>query len=149
MAAISGDELRERQAPQEAAPMSEVSVDALDVRAWSLASGLARAAIGVGMLAAPQQSLRALGLTEVSAATVMVSRIAGIRDLVLGAATLTALGDRDRLRAATLASAVADAGDTFAFGVALGTSERTAGARGIAAALPAAIAGVWTAWRLS
>jgi hypothetical protein len=128
--------------------MSEVSVDSADVRAWSLASGLGRAAIGVGMLAAPELSLRALGLTEVRPATVMVSRIAGIRDLVLGVATLAALEDRDRLRAATLASAVADAGDTFAFGLALGTTERTAGARGIAAALPAAVAGAWTVWRL-
>jgi hypothetical protein len=128
--------------------MSEVPVDSPAVRAWSLASGLGRAAIGVGMLAAPEFSLRALGLTEVRPSTVMVSRIAGIRDLVLGVATLTALEDRDRLRAATLASAVADAGDTFAFGLALGTSERTAGARGIAAALPAALAGAWMVWRL-
>jgi hypothetical protein len=129
--------------------MSEVPVDAPDVRAWSLASSLGRAAIGIGMLAAAERSLRALGLTEVSPATVMVSRIAGIRDLVLGVSTLAALEDRDRLRTATLASAVADAGDTFAFGVALGTPERTAGVRGIAAALPAALAGAWTAWRLS
>jgi hypothetical protein len=128
--------------------MAAISGDQL-IRAWSLASGLGRAAIGIGMLAAPHVSLRALGLTEVSPATVMVSRIAGIRDVVLGVSTLIALEDRDRLRAATLASAVADAGDTLAFGVALGTPERTAGARGIAAALPAAVAGAWTVWRLS
>jgi Domain of unknown function (DUF4267) len=129
--------------------LSGAGVDRPDVRAWSLASGLGRIAIGIGMLTAPERSLRALGLTEVSPASVMVSRVAGIRDLVLGVATLAAMEDRDRLRAATLASAVADAGDTFAFGVALGTEERTAGARGLAAALPAAIAGAWTTWRLS
>jgi hypothetical protein len=63
--------------------------------------------------------------------------------------TLAALEDHDRLRRATLSNAVADAGDALAFGVALRTSERTAGTRGIAAALPAAVAGVWTAWRLT
>jgi uncharacterized protein DUF4267 len=129
--------------------MSGAAVDEPDVRAWSLASGLGRIAIGVGMLAAPGPALRALGLTEVSPATVAVGRIAGVRDLVLGVATLAALQDRDRLRAATLANAVADAGDTLAFGLALGTPERTAGSLGIAAALPAAVAGLWTAWRLS
>jgi hypothetical protein len=37
----------------------------------------------------------------------------------------------------------------MAFGVALGSKERTAGMRGIAAALPAAVAGIWVSWRLS
>ena len=120
-----------------------------DVRAWSLASGVGRIAIGFGLLAAPETALRALGFSEVGPANVALSRIAGVRDLVLGVVTLAALEDRDRLRSATLANAVADAGDTLAFGVALGTPERTAGARGIAAALPAAFAGGWTARRLS
>ena len=120
-----------------------------DVRAWSLASGVGRVAIGIGMLAAPEPALRALGFKEVSPSTLAVGRIAGIRDLVLGAVTLAALDDRDRLRVATLANTVADSGDTLAFGAAIRTSERTAGARGIAAALPAALAGAWTAWRLT
>ena len=124
-------------------------IDAPDVRAWSLASAGGRIAIGLGMLAAPGLALRALGFKEVTPATVAVGRIAGVRDLVLGAATLAALEDRDRLRTATLANAVADARDAVAFGVALSNSERTAGARGIAAALPATIAGIWAAWRLS
>lgn len=129
--------------------MSAAAVDDPDIRAWSLASGIGRIAIGFGLLAAPEPALRVLGFTEVGPATVAVSRIAGIRDLVLGVATLAGLEDRGRLRAATLANTVADAGDTLAFGVALGTPERIAGARGIATALPAAVAGVWTAWRLS
>ncbi len=90
-----------------------------------------------------------LGFNEVSPATVAVGRIAGIRDLVLGVVTLAALEDKDRLRTATLANAVADAGDALAFAAALGTAERRAGARGIAAALPAAVTGAWTAWRLT
>ena len=125
------------------------ALEAPDVRGWSLASAAGRITIGIGMLAAPGRALRALGFNEVGPATTAVGRIAGVRDLVLGVVTLAALEDRDRLRTATLANAVADAGDALAFGVALGTAERTAGARGIAAALPAAIAGAWTAWRLT
>jgi hypothetical protein len=129
--------------------MSPAAVDDPDVRAWSVASGLGRIALGVGMLVAPEPALRALGFSKVTEATVAISRVAGVRDLVLGVATLARLRDRGDLRAATLANAAADAGDTLAFGLALGTPERAAGARGIAAALPAAIAGVWAAWRLS
>jgi Domain of unknown function (DUF4267) len=129
--------------------MSGAALDAPEVRAWSLPSAGARIAIGLGMLAAPEPALRALGFDEVTPATLALGRVAGVRDLVLGAATLAALGDRDRLRTATLANAVADSGDTLAFGLAIGSTERTAGMRGIAAALPAAIVGGWIAWRLS
>jgi hypothetical protein len=128
--------------------VSDAVLDSADVRTWSLASGIGRVAIGVAMLAAPEPALRLLGFVEVSPATAAVGRIAGIRDLVLGAVTLAGLEDRARLRAATLANATADAGDTVAFALALGDGERTAGARGLAAALPAAVAGLWTAWRL-
>ena len=125
------------------------AVETPDVRAFSLISSAGRIAIGVGMLAAPEPSLRALGFSDVGPATAAVGRIAGIRDLVLGAATLAAFDDPARLRAASLANAVADAGDAAAFAIALRTSERTAGIRGIAAALPAAAAGAWVTWRLS
>jgi Domain of unknown function (DUF4267) len=137
--------LRLRHFAKLSAPVSD---QRRDIRVWSLASGVGRIAIGFGLLAAPKPALRALGFTEPSPATVAVGRIAGIRDLVLGAATLAALEDRGRLQAATLANVAADAGDTLTFGLALGTPERTAGARGIAAALPAAVAGAWAAWRL-
>jgi hypothetical protein len=125
------------------------TVETPDVRAFSLISSAGRIAIGVGMLAAPEPSLRALGFSDVGPATAAIGRIAGIRDLVLGAATLAAFDDPARLRAASLANAVADAGDAAAFAIALRTSERTAGIRGIAAALPAAAAGAWVTWRLS
>ena len=106
-------------------------------------------AIGIGLLAAPEPSLRALGFSEVSPATVAVARIAGVRDFVLGGATLGALGDRKRLRTATDANATADAGDTAAFALALGAGERDAALRGMAAAIPATLAGIWVARRLS
>jgi hypothetical protein len=129
--------------------MSDAATDAPDVRAWSLLSAGARIGIGLGLLAAPGPSLRALGFDEVSPATVAIGRIAGARDLVLGLSTLAVLEDSDRLRTATLANALADSGDAFAFAAALRTPERTAGVRGVAAALPSAIAGAWVAWRLS
>jgi hypothetical protein len=128
--------------------VSDGTVDSPDIRGWSLASGIGRIAIGVGMLAAPGGSLRLLGFSDVTSATATVSRIAGVRDLVLGVVTLAALDDRERLRAATLANAAADAGDTIAFALASEAGERSAGARGLAAALPATVAGLWTAWRL-
>jgi hypothetical protein len=123
--------------------------DAADVRGFSLISAAGRIAIGLGMLAAPETALRALGFSEVSPATRAVGRIAGVRDLVLGLVTLAALDDPARLRTASLANAGADAGDAAAFAIAMGTEERTAGIRGIAAALPAALAGAWVTWRLS
>jgi Domain of unknown function (DUF4267) len=126
-----------------AAPMTR------DVRAFSFVSAAGRIAIGVGMLAAPEPSLRALGFSEVGPATAAVGRIAGVRDLVLGLVTLSALDDRAQLRTASLANAVADAGDAAVFAVALRSGERAAGVRGVAAALPAAAAGVWVSWRLS
>jgi hypothetical protein len=132
-----------------AGPETSASVADAEVRAWSLVSGFGRIAFGIGMLAAPEWALRALGFRELSPAAIAVTRLAGGRDLVLGLVTVAALNDRDRLRAATLANTVADAGDTLAFGLTHGTEERAAGTRGLAAALPAAIAGAWTAWRLS
>jgi hypothetical protein len=128
--------------------VSGTQVDAPDVRAWSLASGLGRIAFGVGMLAAPESALRALGFTDISPATVVVTRVAGVRDLVLGLVTVAGLDDRDRLRRATVANAVADTGDAVAFGIGMRTPERGAAVRGLAAALPAAAIGCWTAWRL-
>jgi hypothetical protein len=106
-------------------------------------------AIGLGLLVAPEPSLRALGFSDVSPATKAVARIAGVRDFVLGGVTLGALDDGERLLSATVANATADAGDAAAFVLALGQGERDAGLRGLAAALPATLAGLWVARRLS
>jgi hypothetical protein len=78
-----------------------------------------------------------------------LARLAAVRDVVLAVATLFALNDSDRLRAASLANAAADGGDTLNFALALGRTERNPAARrGIAAALPATAAGLWVFWRL-
>jgi hypothetical protein len=100
------------------------------------------------MLVAPDRALRALGFSEVTPTTTAVTRLAGIRDFVLGAVTLGAIGDRERLLSATVANATADAGDSAAFALALRAGQREAAVRGLAAALPATLAGIWVARRL-
>lgn len=126
------------------------SARAADVRALTLASGAGRIAIGIALALAPRQALTALGFSDHSAATVAIARIAGGRDIAMGAVTLMAGDDADRLGQASLANAAVDAGDALAFSAALASGEDVGGAaaRGISAALPAAIAGVWVASRV-
>jgi hypothetical protein len=111
--------------------------------------GASRIAIGIGLALAPTSMLRALGFRAESPATTVIARIAGGRDVVMGVTTLLALGNRDRLAAASLANAAADAGDAATFAAALraGGPLRLAGLRGVAAAAPASLAGLWVAWR--
>lgn len=94
--------------------------------------------------------MRLLGFDRASDQTVVVSRLAGGRDLVMGAATLLAVSDPDRLARASIANAAVDAGDAAAFAAALGADERmrAAAVRGLAAAVPATLAGIWIALRL-
>lgn len=119
------------------------------MRAATLVSALGRIAIGTGLMVAPELSLRALGFSEVSPALKAVARVAGIRDLVLGGVTLSAMDDPERLLGATVANATADAGDTAAFALALRDGERDAGLRGLVPAALATAGGIWAAWRLS
>jgi hypothetical protein len=122
-----------------------------DVRALALVSGLGRLAIGAGLALAPHRALGVLGFRDRGAATVAIARIAGGRDIALGTATLLALGDRERLRAASAAGTFVDAGDALAFAGALRSGDRDArdaGLRGIAAAVPATMAGAWVVLRL-
>ena len=137
-----------------AAPEETSAVDSFDVQAlgWGLAAG--RLAIGIGLMAAPERTLEALGFGRVSPATLAVARLAGGRDIVLGALEAAALrsGDRERLRRATLAIAAADAGDTAIFGAALASGEnsvREASMRGAASAGLATAAALWVVGRLS
>ncbi len=119
-----------------------------------------RIAIGAGLALVPRQALAALGFRDASPTAVTISRIAGGRDLIMGTAALAARDDRVRLRSATLANAAADACDVATFAAAIGFHRdsgrrsasrdevRTAGIRGIAAAVPATLAGLWVARRL-
>jgi hypothetical protein len=68
---------------------------------------------------------------------------------VLGAWQARALGDRARLRRATLAVAACDAGDALAFAIAARRGSRTTlAAKGLAGSVPATLAGVWLIARL-
>jgi hypothetical protein len=116
-----------------------------DVRVLSIGSALGRLAIGVGMFAVPRRALPALGFCEVDETGLTLARLAGARDVVLAVATLCALDDGNRLRAANLANGA----DALNFALVLGRTPRNSAARrGIAAALPATAAGLWVFWRL-
>ena len=121
-----------------------------DVRAVSIAMGAGRILIGAGLAASPEIAMRLLGFPRYQPETLVVSRIAGARDIVMGTATLLSLGDRDRLARANLANASADAADsaTFAAALAAGGELRGAALRGLAAAVPATAVGAWIASRL-
>lgn len=116
--------------------------------ASALAAG--RLAIGAGIWLAPGLSARALGFDPLDPKGLALGRIAATRDLVMGAWLLGALDDRDSLRRAAAATAVADAGDALTFALLLGGRGelRTAGMRGLAGAVPAAAAGMWLTRRL-
>jgi hypothetical protein len=132
-------------------PPTRGALDSPGLRALAPALALGRIAIGAGLMLAPGRTLEALGFEESSYPTVVVARLAGGRDLVLGALMGLALGDPERLRRATLACAAADAGDAAIFAAAIAEgddSARAAGLRGLAAAVPAALAGLWVARRL-
>lgn len=102
---------------------------------------------------APEFTLKTLGFEKASPSTLAVARLAGGRDLVLGAAETAALvkGDRTALLASTLAVAAADAGDTAIFGAAWASGEKSvqeASMKGAVSAGLATASALWVAWRL-
>jgi hypothetical protein len=146
------DSTRHPSTRSESPPSAALDRDRIppDVRAASIAMGAGRILIGVGLAASPEIAMRLLGFPRYQPETLVVSRIAGARDVVMGAATLLSLGDRDRLARVSLANASADAADsaTFAAALAAGGELRGAALRGLAAAVPATIVGAWIASRL-
>jgi hypothetical protein len=123
-----------------------------DQPARLIAIGLAagRIAIGAGIWLAPQRSWKALGLGDTEGRALVLGRLAASRDLVLGAWTLAVLDDPERLRRIVGAVAALDGADSVAFALALreGPELRQAAVRGLAAAVPATLAGAWVASRL-
>ena len=81
-------------------------------RRVAVAYGLLRVAVGIACTAAPGRALGPLVRPgEVTPATRFTSRLAGVRDMVLGAGALAARDDPAQLRRWALAGALADAGD--------------------------------------
>jgi hypothetical protein len=118
---------------------------AADTRLLAGALAAGRIAIGAGLWLAPQRAAKALGFDRLDTRALMLGRIAGTRDIVIGTWQLSALDDPPALRRASAAAAIADAGDALTFALGLAGGERRAGLRGVAAALPASIAGAWLA----
>src|SRR5690242_20197833 len=114
-----------------------------------LAAG--RIAIGAAIWLAPRRSLPLMGFrgSADDPRALTLARIAATRDVVLGVWQASSLRDRELLRPATFAVAACDAGDSVAFAspVVRREAPRLAAA-GLAAALPATIAGAWVASRL-
>jgi peptide-methionine (R)-S-oxide reductase len=114
----------------------------------SLAFAVARIGIGVGALAATRPAMRLLGLGTEDG-TVVLARLAGIRDVALGLNVIAARDDRGALSRSLALGALSDAGDTAAF-LALIRSrgvDRTV-AMNAPAALYATVAGAWLVSRL-
>jgi hypothetical protein len=92
--------------------------------------------------------LEALGFDRVDATGLALARIAATRDLVLGAWQLAASADGRERGRASLACAVSDGGDALAFWLAIKEGPaQEAGRRGLAAALPATLVGLWLTGR--
>lgn len=119
-------------------------------RAVALLLAGGRLAIGAGIWLAPRLTLRALGFgAEPSQAELTLARMAGARDLILGAWHATALGDPGELRRATAAITFADAGDMAAFALVAKSGENPRAAiLGLGAAAPATALGAWLTGRL-
>jgi hypothetical protein len=129
--------------------MSAGELDTLDTGLGAfLAAG--RVAIGAAIWLAPRQALPVLGFGRAAddGEALTLARIAATRDLVLGTWQASALGDRARLRRATLAVAACDAGDALAFAVAARRGSTTLAVKGLAGAVTATLAGAWLAARL-
>jgi hypothetical protein len=118
-------------------------------RRAALALGAARTGLGAGALFATRPTLRALLFGETDAVGRALAKLAGGRDLALGAMTLAARNDDATLRALVLAAAALDAADAFALGLATrDPNTRLAGLGGVASGGAAAAAGVWAWHRL-
>lgn len=117
-------------------------------RRVAIAIAAGRVAIGVGALFATRPALRSLGFPDTDAPGYALARLAGGRDLALGALTLIARDDPPLLRALTLAGASLDAADAPTLGLAgqRHAELRPAGIGGVASGGGAALAGAW-AWR--
>ena len=118
-------------------------------RQVALQLGGSRVAIGAGALFATRSALRLLGFGEPEATGTALARLAGGRDIALGALTLAARDDAPKLRTLLLVSSACDLADAVGLGLSARHPEtRRAGIGGIVSGGAAAIAGLWAARRL-
>jgi hypothetical protein len=109
-----------------------------------------RIGIGIGTFGFTRPALAKLGFGRPDATSVALARLAGGRDIALGLQALSAAGDHQRLREATLLGALVDAGDAVAFGATAiaEPGERRAALKNAALGGAAAIAGALVLARL-
>jgi len=112
------------------------------------AIAIGRIAIGGGTLLATRPGLRALGFPGTDAPGRALARLAGGRDLALGALALAARDNTAALRTVTAATVAVDAADALILGLAgrRYAELRLAGIGGVVSGGSAALAGAW-AWR--
>jgi hypothetical protein len=79
----------------------------------------ARIGIGAGIWLAPEASMKVLGFDHGNAQVRALARLAGTRDLALGALAAASAGDRSAARRMFAVNALVDAGDALAFGIAV------------------------------
>jgi hypothetical protein len=113
------------------------------------ALGAGRIAIGAGIWLAPALAGRVLGVGALAGGALAIARVAATRDLILGTAQIATAGERAAARNVAVAGTVADAADALAFALAFGAGERSAGLRGLAAAVPATALGAWLSAQFS
>jgi hypothetical protein len=116
-------------------------------RRFAVLMGAGRVVFGASMVVAPRTFLAAMRTPkdQVSDSARLLTRMTGLRDVLLGIHVLSQLDDRDGLRSAALLNAAADAGD--AASLAISTRWEgffTAGATGfpVAASASAAFIGL-------
>jgi hypothetical protein len=106
-----------------------------------------RVGLGVGTLLVTRPALRVLGFKETDDSGEALARLAGGRDLALGAVTLLMRNDPAAFRSLILAAAALDAADGLTLGRSVANPKtRRAGIGGIVSGGGAALAGFW-AWR--
>jgi hypothetical protein len=124
----------------------------IDPTARSAVLGLAagRISIGVGALFATRPALRVLGFPEPDLPTHVLGKLAGGRDLALGALTVLARNDPTALRTTALAATGVDAVDAVSLGLAAARGEEMSPAVALGAVSGAAAAalGIWAARRI-
>jgi hypothetical protein len=119
-------------------------------RQIGIALSACRVGLGVSTLLATRPALRALGFKDPGGDGEALARLAGGRDLALGALTLVSRDDPATFRALILAAAALDAADAFSLGLSVRNPEtRLAGLGGIVSGSAAAIAGLWAYRRLN
>jgi hypothetical protein len=121
----------------------------IDQRARQIALqiGGTRVALGAAIFSATRPALRAMRFPEPGPTGVALAKVGGGRDIAIGALTLGALSDRERLRTVMLVSNLCDLADAAAFAFAARDPQmRLPGLTGVLSGAAAATAGFW-AWR--